>query len=52
MKASSEAIRATEIGKQYRSRKQMDGYWGLARGIFSPRYEYHQALDGISLTLN
>ncbi len=51
MQTCSEVIRVVEVGKQYRSRKQIDGYRGFARSLFCPTYEYHQALDGISLTL-
>lgn len=51
MKTCSEVIKVTAVGKQYRSRMQTDGYRGFARGLFCPRYEYHRALDGISLTL-
>ena len=51
MQTCSEVIRVTEVSKQYRSRTQTDGYRGFFRGLFNPDYEYHQALDGINLSL-
>ncbi len=52
MQTYSEVIWVTEVSKRYRSRKQTDGLHGFARGLFCPSYVYHQALDGISLSLN